>query len=191
MHACSRLNVRSMYSYIEWPTLNGIHIINKLTHIILLRRHWHIRCIIVWSIIILLILHTGTIPDSTHSICTACPAGHYCPDPRQPPLPCSNGTYTLPGQNTQCIVCPQGYACHVQDALPLLCSVGSYSPLGSVECLLCPAGAACSNGSLPMPCVSGEYSLQGGIVIYIYIYTTCPVEGIILLKFEIWKGKIE
>ena len=110
----------------------------------------------------MLLLIAGMFPDSTQAICVSCPAGHYCTDPRQPPFLCSNGTYTLAGVNIECTICPQGYACPRQDSLPQLCTPGTHAPVGSVECLACPAGSSCSNGSTPIPCLFGDYSVEGG-----------------------------
>jgi len=108
-------------------------------------------------------IFVGFIPDISQTICVGCPAGYYCPDPRQPPLLCANGTYSLSGLTIECSKCPIGYSCPQQDWPPQLCAVGSYSPVGATECMGCPAGATCVNQSLPNPCTSGEYSPLGGV----------------------------
>ena len=104
----------------------------------------------------------GMVPDSFQSLCINCPGGHSCTDPRFSPQPCPLGTYSLQGISSECHICPQGHSCANQESLPILCPLGSFSTIGSTECIRCPSGASCMNTSLPVPCLPGEYSVEGG-----------------------------
>lgn len=75
-----------------------------------------------------------------------CPAGHFCPDPRSPGIPCTQGRY-CPLGSYLADLCLKGYYCPSPDK-KIKCPKGSYCPTGSsapIQCSFldwCPKGSA-------------------------------------------------
>ena len=157
-------------------------------------------CIINISLATHSYVSPGTVPDIAQTACVSCPAGHSCPDPRQPPAPCPAGSHSPGGGAVpSCSACPVGHACPSPAVSPQACALGSYAGLGSVECLACPAGAACPNTtSLPQLCSEGEYSELGGeslaipchSILTMCTYMTIVRIGIITVGLVIFALKI-
>ena len=107
---------------------------------------------------------TGYIAPSAGSAnCTQCPAGYSCPTPSSIGSQCSQGYYSLSGQQT-CIICPAGYSCAIPSQSPQRCPEGYFSPSGAPACDQCEAGKFCPldpASSQPVPCPDGEYSSNG------------------------------
>ncbi|KAL8434921.1 hypothetical protein ACSSS7_002808 [Eimeria intestinalis] len=108
-----------------------------------------------------------------------CPAGHYCLEGSQSPIPCPPGTYTEArgsSSEAECSLCPagaycpeegsakpgptcpEGHVCPAGTAVPRKCLQGTWCPAGSGVAQQCPAGAVCPPGSVaPQPCPVGSY----------------------------------
>jgi hypothetical protein len=123
---------------------------------------------------------------SYECICSAfCPAGNYCPDAANGPIPCNAGTFSPhAGQssNLTCTQCTLGQYCPTGTATPAECLAGNYCPdaATSVSCTIgqhcpagttapadCPAGNYCPDAATSASCTTGQHCPAG---------TTTPVE---------------
>ncbi|KAL8427177.1 hypothetical protein Efla_006804 [Eimeria flavescens] len=101
-----------------------------------------------------------------------CPAGSYCPEGTQKPVPCPPGTYqpsTHASRPEDCIQCPAGWYCGHQGlkAPGAKCTAGYYCEEGETEAepsrKRCPTGHMCPAGSpAPVPCLPGSYQDMAG-----------------------------
>lgn len=79
-------------------------------------------------------LSPGTYSNPGATTCTICPAGYFCSDILQFPLPCIANQFSLVGTGTtSCTACPLGYT----------------SVPGASSCVKCPAGTYRANSNLP------------------------------------------
>ena len=69
----------------------------------------------------------GTYSPEGSVDCKACPAGSYCADTVNAPIPCSTGTYAKKNSMT-CSKCPVGYKCTDLTGRHMVkCSPGTYT----------------------------------------------------------------
>ena len=87
-------------------------------------------------------------PDTASGIGGPCPAGYFCPEQTETPVPCTNGTYrdvTHGAQSSDCFACKLGGYCGSTNMTDVSgpCDAGFYcirgskvpNPAGIVGCL--------------------------------------------------------
>ena len=125
-----------------------------------------------------------TVPCLPNDFCAGpCPAGSYCPEGIETPIPCPEHTLrnsTGARAFNDCLPCPAGYWCHQGDPVPELCPAGAYCEEGTgptdcpvlhyrdllggenvTDCFPCVAGYWCNETGMDAydinPCPVGHY----------------------------------
>ena len=122
---------------------------------------------------------TGTFCDAGYAAPFRCPAGAYCPTPKEfyactggqvcpagstGPSTCPSGFYCPSSSNPTPIKCPAGKYCPGGTVTPLDCNTGEYCPEGSSEHNMCAAGSYCRTPSETARCPAGKYCPTGTTV---------------------------